>query len=147
MVPAPVRRAWARALKFQPDRAEGVNTITRHDASAIWVGARAYGHSLLVPWAGEVQRWAPARLDQLRPEHFEQALALQPELVIFGSGARHRFAAPALMRCLIERRIGVETMDTAAACRTFNVLASEGRAVLAALLLDPPDAAASASAT
>ena len=46
--------------------------------------------------------------------------------------------SPALQRCLIERRIGIETMDTAAACRTYNVLASEGRKVLAALLLQPP---------
>jgi uncharacterized protein len=124
-------------LKFQPDRAEGVNTITRHDASSIWVGQANFGHSLLVPWQGEVQRWAPCRIDQLQPEHFEQTLALQPEVVIFGSGALHRFVSPALLRCLIERRIGVETMDTAAACRTYNVLASEGRTVLAALLLDP----------
>ena len=124
-------------MKFQPDRAEGVNTITRHDASSIWVGQASFGHSLLVPWQGEVQRWAPSRIDQLQAEHFEQALALQPGLVIFGSGTLHRFVSPALLRCLIERRIGVETMDTAAACRTYNVLASEGRTVLAALLLDP----------
>jgi len=123
-------------LKFQPDRAEGVNTITRHDATGIWVGPKSYGHSILVPWQGEVQSWAPARLEQLRAEHLEQALAWRPELVIFGSGPRHRFASPSLMRCLIDQRIGVETMDTAAACRTYNVLASEGRAVLAALLLD-----------
>ena len=75
--------------------------------------------------------------EQLRAEHFEQLVALAPELVIFGSGQRLRFPAPALMRSLIERRIGVETMDTAAACRTYNVLASEGRAVVAALLLEP----------
>jgi uncharacterized protein len=124
-------------LKFQPDRAEGVNTITRHDAASIWVGTAGFSHSLLVPWHGEVQAWAPAHVEQLRAEHFEQALALQPELVIFGSGTRHRFIAPALVRCLIERGIGVEMMDTAAACRTYNVLASEGRAVLAALLLEP----------
>ena len=84
--------------------------------------------------AGAVARRgaAPGRraaFEQLLAEHFEQALALQPELVIFGSGPRLRFVAPALLRCLIERRIGVETMDTAAACRTYNVLASEGRAV------------------
>jgi len=127
-------------LKFQPDRSEGVNTITRHDPSSIWVGTVSFAHSLLVPWKGEVQRWAPARIDELQVPHFEQALSLQPELVIFGSGARHRFVSPALLRCLIERGIGVETMDTAAACRTYNVLASEGRAVLAALLLDPPPA-------
>ena len=130
-------------MKFQPDLAEGVNTITRHDASSIWVGQASFDHSLLVPWQGEVQRWAPCRIDQLQAEHFEQALALQPELVIFGSGTLHRFVSPALLRCLIERRIGVETMDTAAACRTYNVLASEGRTVLAALLLDPQGSAGS----
>ncbi len=125
-------------MKFQPDRAEGVNTITRHDASSIWVGPVSFGHSLLVPCQGEVQAWAPAHIDQLLAQHFEQALALQPELVIFGSGTRHRFIAPALVRCLIERGIGVEMMNTAAACRTYNVLAGEGRSVLAALLLESP---------
>ena len=129
-------------MKFQPDRAEGVNTITRLDAASIWVGPVGFGHSLLVPWQGSVQAWAPTRIEQLQAEHFEQALAMQPELVIFGSGIRHRFIAPALLRCLIDRGIGVETMDTAAACRTYNVLASEGRAVLAALLLEPAAAPA-----
>ena len=74
----------------------------------------------------------------LRAEHFEQLVQLGPELVIFGSGRRLRFAAAPLLRSLIDRRIGVETMDTAAACRTYNVLASEGRAVLAALLIEAP---------
>jgi len=128
-------------MKIQPDRSEGVNIVTRHDPSGIWVGTNGFAHSLLVPWQGEVRRWMPASVEQLLAEHFEQALALRPELVIFGSGPRHRFVAPALMRCLIEARIGVETMDTAAACRTYNVLAAEGRAVLAALLLDPPQSA------
>ena len=124
-------------MKFQPDRSEGVNTITRHEASSIWVGQVGFSHSLLVPWIGDVQAWAPADFGQLRAEHFEQLLALQPELLIFGSGRRHRFIAPVLVRGLIERGIGVEVMNTAAACRTYNVLASEGRAVLAALLLEP----------
>jgi uncharacterized protein len=129
-------------LKFQPDLSEGVNIITRHDPSGLWVGTVSFAHSLLVPWQGEVQRWAPRRIEDLQPPHFEQALSLQPELVIFGSGPRHRFVSAALLRGLIERGIGVETMDTAAACRTYNVLASEGRAVLAALLLDPQPAEA-----
>jgi uncharacterized protein len=124
-------------LKIQPDRSEGVNTITRHDPSSIWVGPLSFGRSVLVPWQGDVQSWPPERIDQLQPAHFEQVLALRPELVIFGSGSRHRFIAPALVRCLIDQRIGVEMMDTAAACRTYNILAGEGRAVLAALLLEP----------
>ncbi len=124
-------------LKIQPDRAEGVNIITRHAAHSIWVGTTEFAHSLLVPSEGAVLRWPPSEVARLSTGDFEQALALQPELVIFGSGARLRFVSPGLMRCLIDARIGVETMDTAAACRTYNVLASEGRRVLAALLLQP----------
>jgi uncharacterized protein len=129
-------------LKFQPDRTDGVNAITRLDPASIWVGQRSFGGSLLVPWKGEVLPWAPERVEQLQAAHFDQVLALRPELVIFGSGRRHRFIAPALVRCLIEQRIGVEMMDTAAACRTYNILAGEGRTVLAALLLEPPCARA-----
>jgi len=122
-------------MKFQPDRAEGVNLISRHDGARIWVGADAHDRSVLVPWQGAVLDWDVAAADDLRPSHFERLLALRPELVIFGSGARLRFVAPALYRSLIEARVGIETMDTAAACRTYNVLASEGRAVVAALVL------------
>ena len=124
-------------MKFQPDRLEGVNSISRHEGGSVWVLAERFDSSVLVPSRGAVQPWPVARFDQLTPEHFEQLLSLAPDLVIFGSGARLRFVAPALTRSLIERRIGVETMDTAAACRTYNVLANEGRPVLAALLLGP----------
>ena len=129
-------------MKFQPDHAEGVNIITRHDATSIWVGNARFAHSLLVPSVGAVLPWPPGDPQQLTAEHFEMALALRPELVIFGSGARLRFVAAALQRCLIEARVGIETMDTPAACRTYNVLASEGRKVLAALLISPPEAQA-----
>ena len=64
-------------------------------------------------------------------------LAWQPELVIFGSGQRMRFPAAAVLAGLIGRRVGVESMDTAAACRTYNVLVSEGRRVVAALIVEP----------
>jgi uncharacterized protein len=124
-------------MKFQPDTLAGVNVITRQEGARIWVGAQAYGHSLLVPWVGDVQAWAPARFEDLSAVHFEALLALQPEVVIFGSGPRLRFAPPGLLRALIERRIGVETMDTPAACRTYNVLVQEHRPVVAALLSAP----------
>jgi uncharacterized protein len=123
-------------VKFQPDNVEGVNTIARHDRTGVWLGGRGYARSILVPWTGPVQEWPPMQFDDLRALHFDQLLALSPELVIFGSGPRLRFAAPMLLRGLIDRRIGFEAMDTAAACRTFNVLVSEGRSVVAALLID-----------
>jgi len=58
--------------------------------------------------------------------------------VIFGSGSRIRFPQPAWLAPLIERRIGLETMDTQAACRTYNILSGEGRKVVAALLIEVP---------
>ena len=63
-------------------------------------------------------------------------LPFYSEVVLFGSGSRLRFAKPEALRPLIERGIGVETMDTAAACRTYNILVSEGRSVVAALVIE-----------
>ncbi len=123
-------------MKFQPDLQPGVNMLSRHEPGRVWVGTTPFAGSVLVPWQGEVQPWAVDAFGELTAAHFELAAAPAPELVIFGSGARLRFAPPALMRTLIERRIGFETMDTAAACRTYNVLVSEGRRVLAALLIE-----------
>lgn len=121
-------------MKFQPDTADGVNLIARQDGQRIWVGTTAYAHSLLLPWQGAVHDWQAASLQDLQAQHFERILQMSPEVVIFGSGAKLRFVAPALMQALMAARVGVETMDTAAACRTYNVLASEGRSVVAALL-------------
>ena len=124
-------------MKFQPDTLDGVNPITRQEPGRIWVASTPFRHSVLVPWRGEVLDWQAAALADLTAAHFERIAALKPELVIFGSGRQLRFLPQALMRALYERRIGVETMDTAAACRTFNVLVAEGRMVLGALLVEP----------
>ena len=121
-------------MKFQPDRAEGVNMITRHEPGRVWVGAHAFEGGVIVPWKGPVQDWQALLASDLLPAHFERLLGLEPELVVFGSGPQLRFPPPALLRSLIAAGVGVETMDTAAACRTYNVLAAEHRAVVAALL-------------
>lgn len=123
-------------MKFQPDTLPGVNMIHRHDPGRIVVGSSAYAHSLIVPWVGEVLRWDVDRFEALTAEQIGRLTALQPELVIIGSGQRLRFPAPPVLRPLIERRVGFETMDTAAACRTYNVLVSERRSVVAALILE-----------
>ncbi len=121
-------------MKFQPETAVGVNSITRHEPGRVFVGSTPFEGALVVPWVGTVQAWGVAGFDALAPIHFAQLLQLKPELVIFGSGQRLRFAHPSLMASLIKAGIGVETMDTAAACRTYNVLVSESRSVVAALL-------------
>ncbi len=121
-------------MKFQPDTFAGTNAISRHEQGAVWVNNERFEGGLLVPWKGGVRSWSATDHASLTAEHFGELLALKPELVIFGSGLRLRFISAALYRCLIDARIGLETMDSAAACRTYNVLAAEGRSVVAALL-------------
>jgi uncharacterized protein len=126
-------------MKFTPERvAPHLNMISFYGDGGLRIGEREWRRSLLLPWQGAVVDWAPASFDALDPEHFEQIAALGPELVLFGSGSRMRFPRPAWIRGLVERRIGVETMDTRTACRTFNVLVSEGRPVVAALVIEGP---------
>jgi uncharacterized protein len=121
-------------MKMRADRIEGQNAIARHGPEGVVVGGVEHTESVVVPWRGQVLAWGVPEFESLTPQHFERLAALKPELVIFGSGPRLRFPAPALLRPLIDARIGIETMDTAAACRTYNVLFAEGRSVVAALL-------------
>jgi uncharacterized protein len=126
-------------MKLQPDRLE-VQSILGYGPG--WVGVANQGvaekieHSILLGSRGEKIAWNCHQFEQLTSQHFDTIAALGPELVIFGSGSRLRFLPPALLRSLMDRRIGLETMDTLAACRTYNILAGEGRHVIAALLLE-----------
>lgn len=122
-------------MKLHADRAEGVNLINARTPESVSVNGQTFTHSVLVPAHGEVLPWAATSLAELNEAHFEQIAQARPEVVVFGSGATLRFVSPALLRPLIQARIGMETMDTAAACRTYNILVGEGRQVMAALLL------------
>ena len=123
---------------------EGLNAISRHGVEGVIVNGIEHRSSVIVPWQGPVQAWPVDDFSALSEAHFELLAELDPELVIFGSGSRIRFPKPAWLRPLMTRRIGIETMDTAAASRTYNVLLAEGRTVLVALLFEPagPRAAA-----
>ncbi len=126
-------------MKLQPDRPD-VQSILGYGPG--WVGLASQGvaekvdHSIVIGSGGEKFAWDCGAFDELTAEHFTRLAENRPELVIFGSGERLRFVKPALMRSLVELRIGVETMDTLAACRTYNILAAEGRRVIAALLIE-----------
>ncbi len=124
-------------MKMRADRMEGQNAIARHGPEGVLINGVEHTESVIVPWHGAVVAWSAADFEALTVEHFARMAALGPELILFGSGPRLRFPAPALLRPLIDARVGVETMDTAAACRTYNVLLAEGRSVVAALLFKP----------
>lgn len=126
-------------MKLQPDKSD-VQTLTAHGPGWVAINNERVEHSVVLGSRGERFAWECTRFEELGPEHFAQLAALGAELVIFGSGQRIRFPQPAWLRALIAQRTGVETMDTAAACRTYNILASEGRHVVAALLVEQPKA-------
>lgn len=122
-------------MKFQPDRAEGVNVIHAYTRTSVSVNGQEHTRSILVPPTGDISDWPVASLDTLTEADFQPILDARPEVLILGTGPTLRFVKPALMRHLMTARVGVETMDTAAACRTYNILVGEGRRVMAALLV------------
>ena len=130
-------------MKLQPDRLD-MQSILGYGAG--WVGlghkgvAEKIEHSIVIGSRGERFAWECERYEDLTADHFAALIATQPELVIFGSGNRLRFPKPVFLRALMQHRIGIETMDTLAACRTYNILAGEGRQVIAALLIEKPAA-------
>ena len=126
-------------MKFQPDKSDTL-TITGYGPGWVAVDKQRYDHSLVVSSLGTVQPWNCARFADLGPAHFAQLVDFGVETIIFGSGSRLRFPPPAWLAPLIAQRIGFETMDTAAACRTYNVLAGEGRKVLLAAVVEPSTA-------
>ncbi len=122
-------------MKLHADRFD-VQTISGYGPGWVAIDKKEFTHSLIVGSRGELVDWPCQSFEDLTIAHFEQLAEMGAEVVILGSGAKNRFPAPALMAPLINRRIGLESMSTQAACRTYNILAGEGRHVVAALLLE-----------
>ena len=121
-------------MKLQADRTQGP-TITGYGEGWVAVNGEESRHSMLLSSAGHRLPWNVAGFESLQAADFETLLAWDIELVLFGSGSRVQFPKPPWLAALYARRIGVETMDTQAACRAYNFLAGEGRKVAAALLV------------
>ncbi|HSM69748.1 MAG TPA: Mth938-like domain-containing protein [Xanthomonadales bacterium] len=100
----------------------------------IRIGDAYYLRSLIVSAQELVTDWVPQHPDELEEVHLQEIIALQPEVVLLGTGSRQHFLAPRDMYFFYRQGIGIEVMTTDAACRTFNVLVTEGRPVAAALM-------------
>lgn len=121
-------------MRFAPDGdAQGLR-IASYDATGLLIGNVRYTEAVLL--AGNVVEspWGPPQIERLAPEHVERLCALGPEVVLLGAGAQAVLPRPQLLLPFGRRGIGVEVMATAAACRTYNILAGDGRRVAALLL-------------
>ncbi len=127
-----------RTMKLQPDKSD-VQSISGYGPGWVGVDGEKITKSVILSSRGERIDWPALSFADLDAGHFERLAQIDAEVVIFGSGSRIRFPQAAWLRPLMARRIGIETMDTAAACRTYNILAHEGRSVAVALLIEQPE--------
>lgn len=123
-------------MKLQPDRILG-QTVTGHGSGWLAIDGERFHQSLLIAWSGLRLPCQDSFEDLLASAELTSLLDLKPEILLVGGGTQKINIAPAKLARLSALNIGVESMDTAAACRTYNILASENRKVAAILLLYP----------
>lgn len=122
-------------MKMALDDIDERLVIRGYGPGELAVGRQTYTDSLLVTPDGVVPDWEPDCVADITARHLLAILDYRPELLILGTGEHQEFPSPRLFVDLMDARVGYEVMDTAAACRTYNILLGEGRRVVAALLL------------
>ncbi len=121
-------------MKLHVDPRSHLNTVTAYGPGFIEINAvRHTGHVIVTPSA-PVTAWNVTQFDALGATDLEALLAYESDLVLLGTGTRQRLLHPRIGAALMNARVGLEVMNTPAACRTYNILMAEGRRVLAALL-------------
>lgn len=122
-------------MKIEREQAEGKNLFTGYGPGYVEVNGKRYGASLVVAGDRLVADWPLPSVAEISADHLAAILALKPEIILLGTGATFVFPDRARLAPLYNAGLGVEVMDTPAACRTYNILLGEGRNVVAALIL------------
>ena len=122
-------------MKFHLQTGDGDNIIRGYGPGQITINQDVYSSSIIVLPQRVIEDCLPQQHNELTAAHFETIAGLGPELVILGTGRRLHFPRAELTISLMRVSIGLEVMDTSAACRTYNILMGEGRRVAAALLM------------
>jgi uncharacterized protein len=108
--------------------------IQAYTINSVTINTTIYEHSIIV-MPKYLAKWHLNKIQDLNKKHFIELAALEPEIILLGTGANLVFPDPGITEALFTRRIGLEIMTTAAACRTYTALAAEYRNVLAALIV------------
>jgi len=123
-------------MKLNLDLSAGTNVVTAHGAGFIAINGQRHTASLIVGPQLLETTWGKDRFELLTPEDYAELGKHEAVITLIGTGQRQRFPSAQMLRPLIEAQRGFEIMDTAAACRTYNILAAEGRKVIAALVVE-----------
>jgi len=122
-------------MKLHLQNAVGTQLITAYGVDYVAVNGVRHEHSLIVLPERIIKDWQAAEPKLMAAEHFSPLANLELEILLLGTGAKLCFPHPRLIHAMAQQGIGLEVMDTFAACRTYNILAAEGRKVAAALIL------------
>ena len=122
-------------MKLHLDKEDDILLIRGYRTDQITIGDHTFDRSLILSPTRLIDNWQARNLNDLSEQDFERMLELEPEVVLLGTGETLTFPQQSVTRPLIERGVGLEVMNTPAACRTYNILASEGRQVVASLLI------------
>ena len=129
------QNASTQNMKFAQDSQDEGYVITAYGEDSVSVNGKVFEQSLILANTEFSEDWGLSSIEQLADEHIEQILSFDPELIIIGTGGKLVFPKVEVYSAIIKRGIGVDFMDTHAACRTYNILMSEGRGVVAGLIL------------
>jgi len=122
-------------MKLSIDYNTSRYTINSYEAGLIVVNNQSYEKSLLISAESLHLQWNPGHIDELTKDHIDSILELKPEIILLGTGTELKFPGQQLMIHALTQGVGIEVMDTGAACRTYNVLSAEDRNVVAALII------------
>lgn len=109
--------------------------VRRADAHAVMIGDTPFKRSIILTREKVVADWSVSDIAAMTPEHVAPIVALKPDVVLLGTGAHQQFPSQAVLAAFLQRGVGVEVMDNAAAARTWDILASEGRNVVAVFVV------------
>ena len=122
-------------MKLHLSNADGTYLFTAYGDDYVDINGQRHTANVVVLPGRIVPAWTAASFETLTEADFATLADLAPEILLLGTGKSLRFPPPALLQPLMAARIGLEVMDTHAACRTYNILAAEGRHVAAAILI------------
>lgn len=122
-------------MQFNLDSNIGKYQVTSYEPGKVIINKQIYTRSLIITAEQLMTDWGPQTFSELTADHLKSVLNLAPHIVILGTGEKQHFLAQELALLFLQQGIGIEVMNTDAACRTYNVLMSEGRNVVAGLIL------------
>ena len=128
-------------MKLHLSQTDGINVFSAYGQDHVAVNGRAYYTNIVVFPQQIWPRWTDAHFATLSTTDFSLFIDQKIDILLVGTGQMLRFPTPDLLAPLMTAHIGVEIMDTRAACRTYNILATEGRKVAAAILIENPESA------